>query len=173
MGNNPSKFKNCPHCPVESVSWEDVQGFIQKLNAKTSMQFRLPSEAEWEYAARGGQKTKSFKYSGDSRNVGLVAWWYGNSGNKTHPVGERKANELGLYDMSGNVWEWCADTWQGNYLGAPADASSWNTGDKSMRVLRGGSWSGKEKYARTSNRIRNYTTSKNNIIGFRLVHPVD
>jgi formylglycine-generating enzyme required for sulfatase activity len=112
-GNNPSKFNGCDNCPVEGVSWNDIQEFIKKLNAKTGLNYRLPTEAEWEYAARGGAQSRGYKYSG-SNSVDEVAWYYGNSGNETHPAGTKKANELGIYDMSGNVYEWCND-WYGAY----------------------------------------------------------
>ena len=112
MGSNPSKWKG-DNLPVEKVSWDDVQTFIKKLNAKTGLNYRLPTEAEWEYAARGGNKSNGYKYSG-SNDIGSVAWYASNSGSKTHSVGQKKPNELGIYDMTGNVWEWCND-WYGDY----------------------------------------------------------
>jgi formylglycine-generating enzyme required for sulfatase activity len=115
MGSNPSHFKG-NNLPVENVSWNDVQEFIRKLNQQTGKRYRLPTEAEWEYAARGGSQGSSTKYAG-SNSIGDVAWYDGNSGNKTQPVGQKRPNELGLYDMSGNVWEWCAD-WYGPYSSA-------------------------------------------------------
>ncbi|MBQ3247459.1 MAG: SUMF1/EgtB/PvdO family nonheme iron enzyme, partial [Alistipes sp.] len=112
MGKNPSRFKG-DNLPVERVSWNDIQKFIEKLNAKTGKRYRLPTEAEWEYAARGGNQSKGYKYSG-SNDIGSVAWYTDNSSSPTHPVGQKQPNELGLYDMSGNVYEWCSD-WHGSY----------------------------------------------------------
>ncbi len=139
MSANPSKAsKDCDQCPVENVSWEEVQDYLEKLNAQGhGRNYRLPTEAEWEYAARGGNVTKGFLYSG-SKDISLVAWYNGNSGNKTQLVGKRKPNELGLYDMSGNVWEWCSD-WYGAYTsGNQTNPTGPSSG--SSRVLRGGSW---------------------------------
>ena len=149
MGSNPSYFKDNNQRPVENVSWYDCQEFIEKLNRLTGKNFRLPTEAEWEYAARGGSKSKGYKYSG-SNNPDAVAWYNKNSGSKTHPVATKQANELGLYDMSGNVWEWCKD-WYGGYSSNsqnnPIGAS---TG--SYRVLRGGSWGSYARSVRVSSR---------------------
>lgn len=137
MGSNPSYFKGDSQCPVENVSWEDCQEFIEKLNRLTGQNFRLPTEAEWEFAARGGNKSRGYKYSG-SNTVGDVAWYYGNSGDRTHAVATKQANELGLYDMSGNAWERCSD-WRGAY---PKSSQTNPKGplSGSGRVLRGGSW---------------------------------
>ena len=115
MGNNPSNFKG-DNLPVERVSWYDCQEFISKLNSITGKTFRLPTEAEWEYAARGGKKSRGYQYSGSS-NISDVAWYTDNSGSKTHAVGSKQANELGIYDMAGNVWEWCQD-WHEEYTGS-------------------------------------------------------
>ena len=112
MGNNPSEFKG-DNLPVEQVSWKDCQKFLSKLNRITGKMFRLPTEAEWEYAARGGNKSRGYQYSG-SNNLLDVAWYDDNSGRKTHAVGTKQPNELGIYDMSGNVCEWCQD-WYGKY----------------------------------------------------------
>ena len=150
MGSNPSYFTGDNRRPVENVSWEDCEKFIEKLNRLTGKNFCLPTEAEWEYAARGGNKSRGYKYSG-SNNPDAVAWYYDNSENKTHPVAQKQANELGLYDMSGNVYEWCKD-WYGGYSSNsqnnPIGAS---TG--SFRVQRGGSWNFKARGVRVSMRI--------------------
>jgi formylglycine-generating enzyme required for sulfatase activity/predicted Ser/Thr protein kinase len=168
MGRNPSYFKNCDNCPVENVSWNDTQKFIKKLNQKTGENYRLPTEAEWEYAAKGGQ---NYKYAG-SNNIGSVAWYNGNSGSKTHPVGQKSANGYGLHDMSGNVWEWCQDVWHDNYSGAPTYGSAWISGGNSAaRVLRGGSWYSYSESCRAANRISYTPSYRFNTSGFRLVLP--
>ena len=167
MGDKPSRFKGGDNLPVEQVSWEDiVEKFIPALNRKTGRTFRLPTEAEWEYAARGGNRSKGYKYSG-SDNIDEVAWYAGNSGDKTHPVRGKKANELGLYDMSGNVWEWCHD-WYGEYSsGAQTDPKGPDKG--SCRVLRGGSWFNAARYCRVSSRPDYAPDHRNFCCGFRLV----
>ena len=150
MGNNPSFFKGDNQRPVENVSWNDCQKFIKKLNRLTGKNFRLPTEAEWEYAARGGNKSKGYKYSG-SNDVNTVAWYDDNSGGKTHAVATKQANELGLYDMSGNVWERCQDCY-GDYTSrSQSNPKGANTG--SIRVVRGGSWDGSAWSVRVSFRI--------------------
>jgi formylglycine-generating enzyme required for sulfatase activity len=165
MGNNPSNFSGCDQCPVEYVSWNDVQEFISKLNAMTGKRYRLPTEAEWEYAARGGSQSRGYKYSGSS-NVGSVAWYDGNSGDKTHSVGQKSPNELGLYDMSGNVWEWCQD-WYGNYSsGSQTNPRGPSSG--SIRVNRGGSWSYDARGTRVSNRYSDSPGIRSYLLGFRL-----
>jgi formylglycine-generating enzyme required for sulfatase activity len=174
MGSDPPGlgFPGCDQCPVESVSWDDIQEFLQKLNAKfPGKNYRLPSEAEWEYAARGGAQSKGYEYAG-SNNVAEVAW-YGDIDGKTHPVGGKKANELGIYDMSGNVWEWCQDVWHQNYQGAPGDGSAWTSGDEQdRRVLRGGSWVDYVNYCRSASRNWNRSTDGIISFGFRLArHP--
>jgi formylglycine-generating enzyme required for sulfatase activity len=117
MGGNPSGFKGCDDCPVDQVSWNDAQEFITRLNARAgSPRYRLPTEAEWEYAARGGANSRGYQYAG-SNDISEVAWYDDNSGSETHPVKGKKPNDLGVYDMSGNVWEWCSD-WYGNYSAA-------------------------------------------------------
>ena len=137
MGSNPSYFTGDNQRPVESVSWDDCQEFIEKLNRLTGKNFRLPTEAEWEYAARGGNKSRGYKYSG-SNNPDAVAWYDVNSGNKTHPVAQKQSNELGLYDMSGNVYEWCQD-WYGDYS-SNSQTNPIGASNGGFRVLRGGSY---------------------------------
>ena len=150
MGNNPSKFTNCGDtCPVEQVSWNDAQEFIQKLNTKTGKQYRLPTEAEWEYACYGGSQSE---YCGGN-DVGSVAWDESSSGGHTHPVGQKQANGYGLYDMSGNVWEWMENKYDNEH--------DW-------RVLRGGSWNYLPQFERAANRFRNGPASRDFSDGFRL-----
>ena len=166
MGSNPSRFSGCDNCPVENVSWNDVQDFIRKLNIITGKNFRLPTEAEWEFAARGGNSSRGYKYSG-SNTIGSVGWYKDNSGSKTHAVGNLSPNELGLYDMSGNVYEWCND-WYGDY----SSSSLTNPGGPSSgsdRVGRGGSWFSGAGNCRVSNRSGNYPGYRIILLGFRLV----
>lgn len=164
MDDNPSRFKNCGNgCPVENVSWNEVQKFIKELNAKTGIQYRLPTEAEWEYACRaGGNHT----YCG-SDNLDEIGWHEGNSDNKTHQVCQKQANAFGLCDMSGNVWEWVEDNYYSNYDGAPTDGSAWS-GFRGMRVLRGGSWSDKMGRLRATSRLMSEQLFRNRFDGFRL-----
>jgi len=168
MGSYPSYFGG-DNLPVEGVSWHDVQEFIRKLNATTGKKYRLPTEAEWEYAARGGNKSKGFKYSG-SNILDDVAWTWENSGHKTHPVGRKAPNELGIYDMSGNVREWCNDRYGNNYSNsAKTNPTGATTG--SLRVLRGGSWDSWDYYAngcRVSDRGSAAPGDRSDYIGFRL-----
>ena len=181
MGNNPSNFKYCgDDCPVENVSWNDCQEFINKLNQLTGKRFRLPTEAEWEYAARGGNKASyQTKYAG-SNALGEVAWNDENSdvnysggyeykGRKlgTHTVGTKKPNALGIYDMSGNVWEWCND-WFGDYSsGGVMNPKGASTG--SDRVIRGGSWDYGGNDYRVSGRNYDYPSGSSYHDGIRLV----
>ena len=168
MGKNPSKFQNCPRCPVERVSWDDVKMFLKELNTLTGERYRLPTEAEWEYAARGGQQSRGYKYAG-SNEPGSVAWYDKNSGSTTHPVGQKAPNELGLYDMSGNVWEWLEDCWNVSYAGAPADGKAWESGDCSGHVVRGGSWYYGPRTLRSAVRFRNLSGRRDSFdSGFRL-----
>ena len=166
MGTNPSKFKG-DNLPVESVTWFDCQEFIRKLNELTGKNFRLPTEAEWEYAARGGRRSYGAKYAGDN-DIDKVAWHKGNSNNTTHPVGTKRANELGLYDMSGNVWEWCQD-WYGSYSSS-AQTNPTGPGSGDDRVLRGGGWDCIAWGCRLSYR-GNFPVSWNDDFGLRLAFP--
>jgi formylglycine-generating enzyme required for sulfatase activity len=147
---------------VENVSWHDANEYAKKVGK------RLPTEAEWEYAARGGNKSKGYTYSG-SNGIDAVGWYYDNSNSKTHPVTQKQPNELGLYDMSGNVWEWCSD-WYGeeSYSSSPQNNPQGpNSG--SRRVLRGGSWPVSDYGCRVANRLRFDPDSGNDSFGFRLV----
>jgi len=164
MDSNPSYFKG-NNLPVETVSWNDVQDFIHKLNAKTGKQYRLPTEAEWEFAARGGTKSDSCKYSG-SNIAGHVAWYDNNSDNKTHPVGEKAPNELGIYDMSGNVLEWCND-WKGSY-GSNAQTNPKGSSYSIYRINRGGSFANYARLTRVSWRNSDDPDCRYNSLGFRL-----
>ncbi len=164
MGNNPSSSKG-DNKPVECVSWNDCQEFIKKLNSLTGKNFRLPTEAEWEYAARGGIKSRGYKYSG-SNTLGDVSWYDGNSGSKTHEVGTKSPNELGIYDMSGNVWEWCSD-WYGSYSSNAQDNPK-GASDGSHRVYRGGSWLSNARDGRSSLRYGLDPDERWCLIGFRL-----
>ena len=164
MGSNPSNFKGVKR-PVDNVSWNDCQEFIRKLNAMTGRRFRLPTEAEWEYAARGGNRSQGYKYSG-SNNLNSVAWYRDNSGETTHDVGQKSPNELGIYDMSGNVWEWCSD-WYGNYSSS-SQTNPTGSYSGSIRVSRGGSWYSDARYCRVSTRS-NFTPDRRYIsLGLRL-----
>ena len=165
MGCNPSYFKGSKR-PVENVSWDDCQEFISKLNAVTGQKFRLPSEAEWEYAARGGKNNRGYKYSG-SNDIGSVAWYEDNSSKQTHDVATKQPNELGLYDMSGNVWEWCGDRYGDYSSSAQTNPKGPNTG--SYRVFRGGNWTNYARFCRVSHRGTGLPSDRDFIIGFRLV----
>lgn len=166
MGGNPSNNKAGDNYPVEMVSWEDCQRFIERLNNRTGLNFRLPTEAEWEYAARGGLKSKGYKYAGGD-NLDEVGWYKDNSGKRTHPVGQKQANELGLHDMSGNVWEWCQD-WNGAYSGS-SQRNPKGPVSGSYRVLRGGSCWSHARRCRVSGRNRSAPGTRNFYIGLRLV----
>ena len=168
--NNPSYFKNCgDECPVEQVSWADAQKYIQKLVAKTGKHYRLPTEAEWEYACRGGNPKE---YCG-SDQADSVAWYggytnpLGNAGKSTHTVATLGANGFGLYDLSGNVWEWVEDNYHATYNNAPADGSAW-LGETTRHVLRGGAWNSKVQETRAANRGRVDPSGRGNV-GFRVV----
>ena len=171
MGSNPSRFAACgPECPVENVSWNEVQQFISTLNQRTGQKYRLPSEAEWEYAGRAGATTE-WSFGNDESNLGNYAWFDRNSGRKTQAVGQKLPNAFGLYDMHGNVWEWTQDCWHDNYIGAPTDGSAWTAGcTTDYRLLRGGSWSGDPAVLRSANRGRYIPDFRSSSDGFRLAH---
>jgi len=177
-GDNPSKFKG-ERRPVETVSWGDAQTFLDKLNARTDVQafirqldppgteFRLPTEAEWEFAARAGT---SYKYSGGD-DLNAVAWYGENSGDSTYLVGQKKANALGLYDMSGNVWEWCADWYDRKYYACSPQENPTGPDSGARRVLRGGSRVSHPVCCRSVIRINYEPELRLDTIGFRLVLP--
>jgi formylglycine-generating enzyme required for sulfatase activity len=151
MGNNPSnRFGD--NLPVELVSWNDVQDFLKKLNQRTGKRYRLPTEVEWEYAARGGQYNNGYEYAG-SNDIGEVAWYRGNSGLRTHEVGQKQPNALGIYDMSGNVWEWCSD---------------WSDKKKRYNIVRGGGCGDEPAYSRVAGRLSFTPDRRLNSMGFRL-----
>jgi len=174
MEDNPSHFKDCgADCPVENVSWDDAQRFIQKLNEKegTDRQ-RLPTEAEWECACRAGT-TNVFSFGDDMSQLGEYVWFADNSQSKTHPVGTRKPNPWGLYDMHGNVYEWVEDDYHDNYKNAPDDGSSWVDDPRgTLRVIRGGSWYNDAQYCRSANRYSIPPNLRLNFLGFRLARSV-
>ena len=173
-GKNPSHFKGARN-PVEQVSWNDAKAFCEELTERERRAgrlldgyvYRLPTEAEWEYAARGGNKSRGFKYSG-SNNPTDVAWYSDNSGSKTHEVGQLKANELGLHDMSGNVWEWCYDWYDSGYYGKSPGTDPVNTNAASYRVSRGGSWHDSSRFVRSANRDWDRPGDSYGNLGFRV-----
>ena len=167
MGQNPSKVQ-ADNLPVTNVSWDDCQQFLQKLNEMTGRKFRLPTEAEWEYAARGGKLSKGTQYSGEQDRPKNVGWFVDNSNGETHPVGEKTPNELGLYDMSGNVWEWCED-WYVEYTdSARTNPVFTQQVNGEGRVDRGGAWNSKASTLRTSYRDSGQPGTRVSNIGFRI-----
>ena len=170
MDSNPSRFKG-DNLPVECVSWNDVQEFLKKLNAKTIMKYRLPTEAEWEYAAKGGASTmlsNQYEYSGSDK-IDDVAWYGANSGGRTHQVGTKQPNELGVYDMSGNIWEWCSDWYDSDYYFVSPSKNPQGSSSGSNHVDRGGSWNSNDSSCRAAYRLSNYPSSRYDFLGFRLV----
>ncbi|MDR3218819.1 MAG: formylglycine-generating enzyme family protein [Dysgonamonadaceae bacterium] len=164
MDNNPSHFKG-DSLPVEQVSWNEVQEFIRNLNTQTGKNYRLPTEAEWEYVGRSGVHSGQYKYSG-SNTAGNVAWYGENSGEQTHPVGQKSPNELGIYDMSGNVWEWCSDRYDNYSSNTQTNPTGASTG--LSRVSRGGSWSNSAQSVRVSYRVGSSPGYRYYGLGFRL-----
>jgi len=168
IGNNPSSFKG-DNLPVESVSWNDVQEFIARLNEMEGTdKYHLPSEAEWEYACRAGTTTR-YSFGDDESKLGDYAWYSNNYGAETHPVGQKKPNPWGLYDMHGNVLEWVQDRWHANYEGAPSDDSAWEEGNSSGRVVRGGGWASDAGYCRSAHRYWDGPGGRDDLVGFRLL----
>lgn len=172
MGNNPSRFVGLQR-PVDQISWYDTQDFFEKINRDPRLQpgqkFRLPSEAEWEYAARGGSKSENFRYAGGDK-LDEVGWYDDNSHGETKEVGLKLPNELGLYDLSGNVWEWCEDQYHDTYKDAPRDGSAWLGLKKDVfRVLRGSSWYDFPEHCRPSYRGYFHPAHHSYGVGFRVV----
>jgi formylglycine-generating enzyme required for sulfatase activity len=171
MGTMPSKFKGRT-LPVEQVSWEDAQVFVQKLSANTGKKYRLPTEAEWEYAARAGSQTNDYFFDYQTKfarqiQLGLYAWFANNS-STTKPIGQKLPNAFGLHDMQGNVWEWTQDCWNENYNSAPNNGSAWTRGDCSNRVMRGGGWRGDPTFWDVAFRSKDTVTHRNVMVGFRV-----
>ena len=171
MGNNPSSFNKCgKDCPVEKVSWNDIQEFIKKLNTNSGMNFRLPTEAEWEYAARGGGKRLVWSGTSVFKELEDHAWYEHNSEMKTHTAKTKKPNSLGLYDMSGNVWEWVSDRYGKKYYGKSLRDNPKGSLKGSYRVMRGGSWLDLPRHLRSTMRLEYDPRDKSYSIGFRLAH---
>jgi formylglycine-generating enzyme required for sulfatase activity len=168
MGSNPSRFKG-PALPVENVSWDDVKEYLRRLNAKTGKNYRLPTEAEWEYAARAGSQTK-YSFGDDEARLTQYGWYESNSSKQSQPVGEKLPNAFGLHDMHGNVSEWTEDFWNESYNGAsPSDGRAWMSGESRQRVVRGGSWSFGLRSQRSAARGWYKTTYFSDDLGFRVV----
>ena len=153
--------------PVINVSWDDAKAYVKWLSEQTGKDYRLPTEAQWEYACRAGSVGK-YSFGDDVNQLGNYGWYDENSGNKTHPVGEKQVNAFGLYDMHGNMWEWLEDVWHENYTGAPSDGSAWISGDNNSHLLRGGSWYSKSDSLRCAERAGDDSTLRYNNWGFRL-----
>ncbi|MBS1750483.1 MAG: formylglycine-generating enzyme family protein [Bacteroidetes bacterium] len=168
MGYNPSDFPGCDQCPVDNVSWNDAQSFIETLNEITRKKYTLPTEAEWEYAAKGGKEGSwNLKYAG-SDDIDSVGWYTGNSARMPHPVGLKKPNALGLYDMSGNVWEWCQDWYAKFYYEQKISNNPTGPASGSGRIRRGGSWFTQASSCKTTTRNNVKQDYFDNIGGFRL-----
>jgi formylglycine-generating enzyme required for sulfatase activity len=170
MGHNPSGFTGNANKPVENVSWNDARAFCQKLSRKTGKKYRLPSEAEWEYACRAGTTTRYF-FGDNANQLEQYAWFWGSSNSGTHPVGQIKPNPWGLYDLYGNIWEWCEDGWHKYYKGAPVDGTAWNDNhvQSQRRVIRGGSWGNNPQNCRSASRLYDNFDRRHYNNGFRVV----
>jgi formylglycine-generating enzyme required for sulfatase activity len=169
MGDNPSRFQG-DDLPVENVSWDDAVKFCEAVSKLTGETYRLPTEAEWEYACRARSTTK-YSFGDDEKLLGEYAWYYENSGGKTHPVGQKKPNAWGLCDMPGNVWEWCQDDWHNSYNSAPVDGSAWVDVSRraSFRIVRGGGWYFRAVLCRSAYRGRYSPGHRDHNLGLRLV----
>jgi formylglycine-generating enzyme required for sulfatase activity len=180
MGHNPSQLAGCDQCPVESVSWTDCQSFIGRLNQLTGRLYRLPTEAEWEYPARGGRHSDpapekadpyatlvGLRYAG-SNVADRVGWYGGKSQGRPQPVGQKQPNQLHLYDLSGNVWEWCADWHAMDYYATSPRRNPTGPAQGLARAHRGGGWSNAPRNLRVANRNRSLPTVRNSTLGFRL-----
>ena len=172
MGTNPSSFKECgDNCPVETVSYDDAQRFINKLSGQTGKKYRLPYEAEWEYAARSGGRQERWAGTSNQEELEDYAWFKDNSGSTTNTVGTKKPNGLGLYDMSGNVWQWCKDWYGDKYYSQSPEQNPRGPSSGSGRVMRGGSWGGAAGGVRAAYRFYVGPSDRDDGSGFRLVLP--
>ena len=174
MHTDPSNFKGGTR-PVENVSWYDANEFIAKLNSIEGTDiYRLPSEAEWEYACRADdtEKNISFSFGNDEKQLDKYCWYVSNSCGMTQPVGQKKANCQGLYDMHGNVWEWCHDRWHDDYTGAPTDNRPWDEGQNEGRVIRGGCWHSYPDFCRATKRYCILPGERHYSLGFRVLRQI-
>jgi len=172
MGTNPSVFKTCgPNCPVDSVSWDDSQAFVGRLAQQSGKKFRLPYEAEWEYAARSGGKNEEWAGTSDLDELGDYAWFRDNSDTTTHPVGQKQPNGLGIYDMTGNIWEWCMDRYDEKYYEKSPQKNPHGALTGTYRVLRGGCWNFTAGLVRAAYRYEYSPYSRHYFFGFRIVLP--
>jgi len=170
MGSNPATFKDCGGaCPIENVSWDDVKGFIEKLNDKTGKRYRLPTEAEWEYAARSGGMGAKWSGTNDVNELAEYAWYADNAAKKTHPVGQKKPNSLGIYDMSGNISEWILDRYHANYYRQSPKENPRGPESGGYRVLRGGNYYDTARHLRTSYRDQYSQSYRISCVGLRLM----
>jgi formylglycine-generating enzyme required for sulfatase activity len=168
MGTTPNSSKNCSECPMENITWYEAMEFISKLNQLTGKYYRLPTEAEWEYAAKGGNMSHGYKFPG-SNDPKHVAWYDSISGGVSHPVGQKQPNELGLYDMGGNVWQWCSDWFDDKYYSnSPSNNPQGPSAGNNYRCVRGGSWWGPVIDCRSCNRDRYPPDAKDDDVGFRI-----
>ncbi len=168
MGNNPSMFRETLQAPMENISWLESQDFCRKLAERSQHLYRLPSEAEWEYACRAGTTT-AYHFGDSPAALADYAWFADNANKRSHPVGQKVPNPWGLYEMHGGVWEWCEDIWHDSFSGAPADGSAWIDGNPSRRVRKGGSWSNEARLCRSACREWHWQSDRYNDIGFRVV----